>query len=140
MVEGCDPNTALTRRPRVLLAEDHPLVQQVIHNIVDGCCDVVGLVTNSDEVLESACRLLPDVIVLDISLSGQSAMQLLPHLRAALPDTAIVMLTTLTQPVYRVEALARGADAFVVKGRAMTDLLPAIGEALATARLQRRRA
>ena len=95
---------------------------------------------SGDEVVGSACRLLPDIILLDISLRGENGMKVLPQLRAALPYTGIVMLTTLVDPVYRGEALARGADAFVGKGQATTELLPAIRQALATARLQWRRA
>jgi len=121
----------------VLLVEDHPLMQQTIRDIVAGCCEVIGLVVNGGEVVGTACRLLPDVVLLDVSLPGESGMTVLPQLRATLPHTAIVMLTTLTYPAFRMEALARGANAFVCKGQAATELLPAIREALAASGLER---
>ena len=123
MGELSDPNTGLTaahacsgRRP--------PPDTTAIQRILAGWCEVIGVVANGNEVVDSACVLVPDVVLLDVSLPGESGMRMLPHLRAALPDTRIVMLTTLADPVYRVAALAHGADAFVAKGNGQPDSFP----------------
>jgi DNA-binding NarL/FixJ family response regulator len=67
-------------------------------------------------VLAAAQQLLPDLIVLDMSLPGRSGMRILPEFQATLPSVGIVMLTTQIDPLYEEEALAIGADAFVAKG------------------------
>lgn len=127
-------------RPRVLLAEDHPLVREAIVQLLAEACDVVGVVKRGDEIAAAAGQLAPDVILLDIALPGVSGLQVLPGLRASLPATGIVMLTSHADPLYRKEAFRRGADGYVVKGQAVTELLPAIREVLARAPRQQRQA
>ena len=97
--------------------------------------EVAGWVASGDEVVAEAERLRPDVVLLDVSLPGKSGLAVLPALRAALADATIIVLTTHVEPIYVRQALERGADAYVLKGKAMTELLPVIREAL-----ERRRA
>ena len=58
----------LPKRPRVLLAEDHPGVAKAICRVLALDCEVVGSVADGSAVLEAAQRLQPDVIVLDLNL------------------------------------------------------------------------
>ncbi len=118
-------------RLRVMLAEDHPLIREVIQRLLALEYDVVETVERGDELLPAALRARPEVVVLDISLPGLSGLQALPSLRAQLPETCLIVLTVHNSPFYRQEAFQRGADGYVVKGRAFTDLLPALAGALA---------
>ena len=92
--------------------------------------EVAGWVERGDRVVAEAERLRPDVVLLDISMPGASGLAVLPAVRAALAEATILMLTTHVEPIYVRQALDRGADGYVLKGRAMTDLLPAIREGL----------
>ena len=58
----------LPKRPRVLIAEDHPGVAKAVCRVLALDCDVVGSVADGSAVLEAAQRLQPDVIVLDLNL------------------------------------------------------------------------
>lgn len=111
---------------RVLLVEDSAPMRLAITEIVQRECKIIGCVEHGCEVLTRATELSPHTILLDISLPGISGLDLLPQLREALPQTAIVMLTNHADEFYRREAFARGADAYVLKGDAHTELLGAI--------------
>jgi DNA-binding NarL/FixJ family response regulator len=121
-------------RPRVLLAEDHALLRAEVEKLLARECELVAVVVRGDELLARATEVRPDVMIVDISLPGRSGLQALPSLRAALPDAHIVMLTAHDDPLYREEALRRGADEYVVKWHASAELMPAIHRARGPAR------
>lgn len=102
-------------RKSVLIAEDNSEWQRVIAGILEEAYEVVGLVGRGDEVIAAANRHQPDVVSLDVSLPGISGMNLLPALRAALPDALIVIVSATADDLYRREALERGADAYIRK-------------------------
>ena len=114
---------------RILLVEDHPQMRAAISTLLDRYCIVIGTVERGDMVLLKAAGLRPDVVVLDISLPGQSGLQVLPELRSQHPSVGIVMLTNQDQPIYREQAAQRGADRYVLKDRASEELWPAIQDA-----------
>jgi len=113
-------------RLTALIADDHPKWRASIARILSPACDIVGFAERGDQLLELATGLRPEVITLDVSMPGLSGLNALPHLRAAMPSTVIVVLTTNSSEFYREEAHARGADAYVLKGDALDELLPAI--------------
>lgn len=125
---GSEPGS---RRSRLLLVEDHPLVQDAVGKILSANCDLVGIIARGNAVLAAVQNLQPDAVILDISLPDMSGMQVLRELRAAFPSVAIVMLTINVEPIYRQEAFARGANAFVSKFQANKELWPDIERALA---------
>jgi DNA-binding NarL/FixJ family response regulator len=111
---------------RVLLVEDHPLIQVAIRDFLSQYCTVVATLDSAGEIENTIRDLLPDVVVLDVSLPDRSGMQVLPELRSKFPHLVIVMATNHTEPIYRAEALKRGADAFVGKDRLQEDLWASI--------------
>ncbi len=64
----------LPKRPRVLIAEDHPGVAKAICRLLALECDIVGNVADGRTVLDATQRLQPDVVVVDLNL---------PHVHAA---------------------------------------------------------
>ncbi len=88
--------------------------------------EVAGYAERGDAVLETAAGLQPDVVTLDVSMPGESGLNVLPALRAELPDAIIVMVSATAARPYREEAFRRGADAYIEKSRIVTDLLPAV--------------
>lgn len=65
------------------------------------------------------------MILLDISMSSLSGLEVIPYFRATVPDVSMVILTLQDKTFYP-PALAAGASAFVSKFELITDLLPAI--------------
>lgn len=117
---------------RVVLAEDHPQMQQVISSLLAKEHEVSTIVGRGDEIMDAVTRDLPEALVLDVSLPGCSGLQVLPCLRKRHPRLGIIVLTTHSDPVYQLEAQRRGADDYLLKMRAFAELLPAIQRAVAS--------
>jgi DNA-binding NarL/FixJ family response regulator len=121
----------LLNRVRVLLADDHkPLLYHVARTL-EPEFDVVGTVTDGEALLETAARLSPDVLVLDISMPGLSGLQVARELKKAGNPAKIVFLTVHEESDFVRESFASGGLAYVVKPRLGTDLALAIREVLA---------
>jgi DNA-binding NarL/FixJ family response regulator len=88
-------------------------------------------VANGNEVVSRAVALQPDIIPLDVSMPGISGLQLLPRLRAAMPNAVVVVVTVTSDQLYIDEAASRGANGYVLKRNALKDLIPAMRKGFA---------
>jgi DNA-binding NarL/FixJ family response regulator len=112
------------------MADDHAAMLAETARLVGEEHEVVGTVTNGLDLLEAAARLDPDLIVLDITMPGLNGFEAARRLRAAGCRSRMVFLTVHEDADYAAEAMALGADAYVVKSRVASDLMPAISDAL----------
>lgn len=112
--------------PRLLVVDDNAVWCGMIARILETNHELVGTVGRGDEIMESAERLCPDVITLDVSLPGESGLNVLPRLRKACPRAIIIIVSATATPIYREEASLRGADGYVEKSRVHSDLLSTI--------------
>ena len=76
-------DAASPKRPRVLLADDHPAMLEVTAAALAGECCVVGSVGDGHELLAEAERLHPDAIVLDITMPGLDGIEAARQLKRA---------------------------------------------------------
>ena len=113
-------------RSRLLVVDDNAVWRRTITRILEADHELVGTVVRGDEIMESAERLCPDVITLDVSLPGESGLNVLPRLRKACPRAIIVIVSATATPLYRQEAFLRGADGYVEKSRVPSDLLSTV--------------
>jgi two-component system, NarL family, response regulator NreC len=117
----------------VVIADDHTVVRQGLRLLIDnedGFQVVAEAGTVPDaERLTRAHR--PSVLVLDLNMPGGSSLEAIPRLRAAAPDTSIVVLTMQDDPAFARQALQAGARGFVLKEAADDELLEAIRAAAA---------
>jgi len=101
---------------RVMIADDHELLQTAIARVVeDAGVTVVAAAGDRATILERAMESRPDVLLLDLAIPGTDGLQLLGELRPRLPDTRIVILTASRSDADMLDALARGADGFLTK-------------------------
>ncbi len=117
-------------RPRLLLADDHPIVAQGLQSMLASEFDVVGVVADGEAMLEAARRLAPDVIVADVSMPLLNGIDALERLRREEIVTPVVLLTMHNQPAYARRALRAGAAGYVLKLAAPEELVQAIRAAL----------
>jgi DNA-binding NarL/FixJ family response regulator len=120
---------------RVLVAENHPDLSEVICRIVDAEPDMhcVGRVASVSEVLEAAAESNADAIVLDLSLHGGSGMQLIEELARTLPQLRIIVFSGLANAEEAArETKRRGAAEFVSKGCDFNVLLAALRSGVAS--------
>lgn len=120
----------------ILLAEDHETVREGLRLLLNGQPDmqVVAEAGDGRVVLEQALTLLPDVVVLDLTMPGMGGLAVARALRQSLPGTAIVALTRHEDAAYVKELLAAGAYAYVLKQSPSAELLKAIRSAMASER------
>ena len=118
-------------KPRILLADDHPALLAETSRILQQEYEVVGTASNGLELLEGAERLAPDLIVLDISMPQLDGFEAARRLKRSGSRSKVVFLTVWEDAEFAREALELGADAYVVKSRMASDLIPAVSEALA---------
>jgi DNA-binding NarL/FixJ family response regulator len=118
-------------RLRVLLADDHRLVAEGLKSLLEPEFDLVGIVEDGRTLVQDAARLTPDVAVVDISMPGLNGLEAIPVLKRADPKLRVVVITMHQEAAYARRALAAGADAFVLKHCAPTELVAAIRAAAA---------
>jgi two-component system, NarL family, nitrate/nitrite response regulator NarL len=103
---------------RVLVVDDHPLLRQgVVHALgSQPGLTVVGEADSGEQGLKLALELLPDVVLLDISMPGWNGLVTAEKISTACPATAIVMLTMSEDRDKLLAAFKAGARAYVLKG------------------------
>ncbi|HEX3875842.1 MAG TPA: response regulator transcription factor [Bryobacteraceae bacterium] len=118
----------MSRKTRVLLADDHVLIRAGLRMVVDAQPDltVVGEAGDGREAVAMAENLKPDVVVMDIGMPTLNGIEAASQVREKLPDAQIVMLSMHSDEGYVLRALKAGAKAYLLKDSAETDLARAI--------------
>ena len=127
------PRIVMQTRPRVLLADDHAGIVKALERVLSLDCDVVGVVADGSDVAEAAARLQPVVTVVDLNLPNVSGLDVCRRITLDTPRARVIVITAMTDEVFRDEALAAGASGFVAKLAAGTELIVAIRRAWANA-------
>jgi DNA-binding NarL/FixJ family response regulator len=114
----------MSENVRIVVTDDHPIFRQgVVHALkAEPDFDVVGEADCGTAALAMAQRLLPDVVLLDISMPGWSGLTTAERIAAACPSTSIIMLTSSEDKDMLLEAFKAGAKAYVLKGVSGQDL------------------
>jgi DNA-binding NarL/FixJ family response regulator len=109
----------MTTHIRVLLVDDQPAIRQGLRLrlTTEPDMSIAGEAEDGPAALELAGALMPDVIVLDISMPGMDGFETARRLNDIAPF-AIVMLSLHDDPASRARALAAGATVFVAKHEA----------------------
>lgn len=114
------------KRPRLLLADDHPLVLAGLRSLLEAECEVLGVASDGRSLVEAALRLKPEVIVLDIGLPLLNGIDAARLIKKELPETKLLFLTMHSNLAYLKDALAAGASGYVLKTSAREELLGAV--------------
>jgi len=121
-------------RPRVLLADDHHPVLDRLVSLLHANFEVVGAVHDGRSLVSEAQRLQPDVIVMDITMPILTGIEAARELREAGSAAKLIFLTVHQSAAFVRECFAAGGLGYVTKSRMITDLIPAIHEALSDQR------
>lgn len=113
-------------KPRVLIADDHSIFLAGLRRLVEDVCEVVGMVENGRALVESADKLKPDLILLDISMPLLNGLDAAREIKKSLPDCKLLFLTMHASPTYATEALKAGGNGYLLKQSAASELSTAI--------------
>jgi DNA-binding NarL/FixJ family response regulator len=116
----------VTRRLRVLVADDHRAMRESLVQLLSRDFDVVGVACDGLSVVSAAEQLAPDLLVLDIAMPGLTGIAAAARLKEAGSTAKVVFVTMRHEREFVRESLALGDVGFVVKDHLVTDLLPAV--------------
>ena len=113
---------------RVLIVDDHAIVRTGLRLLISGQDDmtVVGEAGSTQEGIQAAERLSPDVALIDLSLPGEGGIEAIRQLRKTRPRVRTLALTMHDDPAYLRSVLSAGGSGYVVKRAADSELLAAI--------------
>lgn len=117
---------------KVLLAEDHTIVRKGLRSLLDKetGIEVVGEAEDGREAVKRAEELLPDVVVMDISMPGLNGLEATRQLKKHFPGMKIIILTVYANEEYVYQSLKAGVSGYLIKSAAPTDLVAAIHAAM----------
>lgn len=113
---------------RVLIADDHAVVRSGLRALLASQPDieVVGEAADGAAVVEQACALLPDVVLLDLTMPGCGGIAAAEDLRRDAPDTKVLVLTMHEDEAYVRLARLAGARGYVLKKSLAVELIKAL--------------
>ncbi len=121
----------LNRKITILLVDDHEVVRQGLRAYLDAQPDfkVIGEASSGEEAIEMAMDFLPDVMLMDLVMSGIGGVEATRRVKDITPRTQIVVLTSYHQDEFIFPALQAGAISYVLKDVMMDDLADAVRKA-----------
>ena len=120
------------KRLRILIADDHSLVRRGARAVLNARpgWEVVGEAVDGRDAVEKAIKLKPEVAIVDIGMPELDGIEVVRQVRAAVPDTKVLVLTMHDSDRIVRRALDAGAHGYLLKSD-LTDCLPKAVEAIA---------
>src|SRR3989304_5116495 len=117
---------------RLLVCDDHEVIRIGLACLFSGTdIQIVAEAANGKDAIKLAVKEKPDVILLDIRMPDGDGLATLEILRAKVPESRVVMLSTYDNPTYIARSVALGASDYVLKGSTREDLIATITAAAA---------
>jgi two-component system, NarL family, response regulator NreC len=113
---------------KILLADDHALFRQGLKRILSEKKDleVIGEVADGLELIKLLNKVKPHIIILDISMPNIRGIEAIPEIKSIKPDSKILILTMHRDMEYLQQAISSGADGYLLKEDADSELFSAI--------------
>lgn len=112
----------------VLIVDDHEMVRLGLSQMLSTYPElaVVGTASNAQEALDKSFELRPDVLLLDLRLPDKEGYEVCREVRAKLPHTRVLVLTSYTDDERVFESIAAGANGYVLKEIGSDELVETI--------------
>ena len=120
----CEP------RPRVLLADDHPMILEALKQLLSPDFEIVDAVKDGNALLEAAEIQRPELIIADVSMPGIDGIEATCRLRDLVPEARVLILSFHTEPSWVQGAFEAGAHGYLAKTAIPTEIETAVREVL----------
>jgi len=118
------------KKRRILLADDHKFITESLKSILEPTYKVVGIVQDGQMLIKEAARLLPDVIIVDISMPKLNGLEAVRQIKKEDIQSKVIFLTMHPDVIYASNALEVGALGYVLKHSAHSELKQAVEKVL----------
>ena len=117
---------------RVVIAEDHAILREGLRALLSSHpnLEVVGEAEDGREAIRCIDQLMPEVVLMDLSMPKMNGMEALREIKRRHPNTKVLTLTVHKTEEYILAALQAGADGYVLKDATSNELLMAIGSVI----------
>jgi DNA-binding NarL/FixJ family response regulator len=122
------PLTCAAKKFRILLVDDHPIVRRGLALLIDREPDlaVCGEAEGANSVFSAIETLRPELVVLDISLSGPDGLDVLKEIRSKTASLPVLILSMHDETIYAERSMRAGANGYIMKQEATEKVLVAI--------------
>ena len=121
------------KKQRIVVVEDHPMVREHLAQIInkENDIEVCGEADNIQQAMRVIRSMSPDLVIVDITLNGDSGLELIKGLKVLSMPTPVLVLSMHDESLYAERALRAGAKGYITKHRATTEVLSAVRHVLA---------
>lgn len=116
--------------PKVLLADDHTLINAAFEMLLKPHCEIVGTVTDGRALVDIVPRVNPDVVIVDIAMPLLNGLDAARQLKRITPRVKLIFVTMNEDPDLALAAMDAGASGYILKKSLPSELLLAIQTAL----------
>ncbi len=116
------------RLVRVVIADDHPVVRSGLRALLGTLpgLEVVGEAVDGESAVREVQLLAPDVVLMDVRMPGIGGVEATRRIRAAVPGTAVLVLTMYDDDATVVTAMRAGAQGYLLKGAQQEEIAAGI--------------
>jgi DNA-binding NarL/FixJ family response regulator len=118
----------MSKKKKIVIAEDYTILREGLRALISSSPDleVVGEAGDGKEAIQCAEKLLPDLMLVDLSMPRTNGVDAIREIKNRCPDTKVVALTVHKAEEYVLAALEAGADGYVLKDATRPELMMAI--------------
>jgi len=104
------------KRTSIMIVDDNDMMRSILRGMLRGEeYEIVGEARNGSIAVDMAERLKPDIVCLDVMMPEKDGLEALSEIKAARPETEVVMITSNADPDTVQESIMSGASGFIVK-------------------------
>jgi NarL family two-component system response regulator LiaR len=110
-------NQDKVNKTRIMLADDHPLLRKALRNVLEKQPDfeVIAEASDGEEAVKFATKLIPDVVIMDISMPKLNGLEATRQIKTSCPTIAILVLTVHDDNEHILSILQAGAGGYLTK-------------------------
>ena len=122
----------MKKQYRIVIAEDHTILRDGLKALLSSAPDfeIVGEAEDGRDAIRCVERLIPDLVLMDLSMPRMNGMDAIREVKKRYPETKIIALTVHKEEEYVLTTLQAGADGYVLKDATHAELLMAIKNVL----------